>query len=86
MKVKLKTTLYTDGDSVFADNFKENGKNVYELFAKKGQIFNFEELTDELAEEYGIPSYARAGYICYAKSNYFLLDAFDDEWLEVVER
>lgn len=49
MKYKLEYTLYDD------DGYLTTDKDDYcELFAKKGEIFQLLELTDELREEYDV--------------------------------
>lgn len=51
-KYKLKTSIYydEDGDSTF--DYKWD--STYKLLAKKGQIAERYELTDELREEYSV--------------------------------
>lgn len=50
MKYKLNRTLYSNDYAVEDCKYDDD----YELFAKKGQVFEIYLLTDKLREEYGV--------------------------------
>ena len=77
---KLKHTLYADEDFETVDTYKWNEN--YKLFAKKGQIAERKELTEELREEYCIgDDFWKTIYI-FKNGNYILCQ---DEYSEDFE-
>lgn len=76
---KLKHTLYADEDFETVDTYKWNEN--YKLFAKKGQIAERKELTEELREEYCIGEDIWKTIYIFKNGNYMLCqDEYSDDF------
>lgn len=79
---KLKHSLYTDEDSETVDTCKWN--DYYKLFAKKGQIAERKELTEELREEYCISDEIWKTIYIFKNGNYILCqDEYSDDFTKI---
>lgn len=79
---KLKHSLYTDEDSETVDTCKWNEN--YKLFAKKGQIAERKELTEELREEYCISDHIWKTIYIFKNGNYILCqDEYSDDFTKI---
>lgn len=67
---KLKHALYADEDDETLDTYKWNDK--CKLFAKKGQVAERKELTEELREEYCISDDIWKTIYIFKNGNYLL--------------
>lgn len=79
---KLKHSLYTDEDSETVDTYKWNEN--YKLFAKKDQIAERKELTEELREEYCISDEIWKTIYIFKNENYILCqDEYSDDFTKI---
>lgn len=79
---KLKHSLYADEDSETVDTCKWN--YYYKLFAKKGQIAERKELTEELREEYCISDEIWKTIYIFKNGNYILCqDEYSDDFTKI---
>ena len=79
---KLKHSLYADEDSETVDTCKWN--EYYKLFAKKDQIAERKELTEELREEYCISDEIWKTIYIFKNGNYILCqDEYSDHFTKI---
>lgn len=79
---KLKHSLYADEDSETVDTCKWN--DYYKLFAKKDQIAERKELTEELREEYCISDKIWKTIYIFKNGNYILCqDEYSDDFTKI---
>lgn len=79
---KLKHSLYADEDSETVDTYKWNEN--YKLFAKKDQIAERKELTEELREEYCISDEIWKTIYIFKNGNYILCqDEYSDDFTKI---
>lgn len=67
---KLKWSLYADEDYEIIETYKADEN--YKLFAKKGQIAERLEITDEIREQYGIYDDMWKTIYIFKNGNYLL--------------
>lgn len=79
---KLKHSLYADEDFETVDTYKWNEN--YKLFAKKDQIAERKELTEELREEYCISDEIWKTIYIFKNGNYILCqDEYSDDFTKI---
>lgn len=79
---KLKHSLYADEDFETVDTYKWN--DYYKLFAKKDQIAERKELTEELREEYCISDEIWKTIYIFKNGNYILCqDEYSDDFTKI---